>query len=143
MCRHPDLYLLAHHALARTPGQGRERWGLIRTPHTKAVPGPEKSSAWSAGGGNKLLPNQPRPVAGEELQPLISPGLQGYQSHFLQKVGERRTPSLPLRHPQYLATTTYEEKGEKSKLLNFSSQPTNKSTKGIRKLYCQLVALPR
>lgn len=40
---------------------------------------PEKSSAWSAGGGKKLLPNQLKPVAGEDLQPPNALSLPGYQ----------------------------------------------------------------
>lgn len=80
--RHPDLCLLPHHTLAGTTGQGREWWGLIGIPHAQALPGPEKSSASSAGGGNKLLPNQPRPVVEEELQPPVSLGLQWYQTHL-------------------------------------------------------------
>lgn len=39
----------------------------------------EKSSAWSAGGGKKLLPNQLRPVAGEDLQTPNRLSLPGYQ----------------------------------------------------------------
>lgn len=71
LCRHPGLHALPHLPLAGPAGRELSGGGS---------PGvSEKSSAWSAGGGKKLLPNQLKPVAGEDLQPPNALSLPGYQ----------------------------------------------------------------
>lgn len=113
LCRLPACMCCLATLLLALLGRGEGTGGSAGAPRT-SLPRPEKSSAWSAGGGNKLLPNQPRSVAGEELQPPI---------YFPEPPSVPNSPSV-LRWEKGRPTTTMWQpphtKGSKSKPPNFS-----------------------
>lgn len=125
---YPDFYPIT--LLLGPQTWGGSDGGSSGHPTHKLYPRPEKSSAWSAGGGNKLLPNQPRPVAGEELQPPS----KGTQLTFHWR-WEKCRHWFPTLHPNIWQPACMKDREIRIRHSTSTPQPTSRSTRGIRKLY--------